>query len=96
MKAAVRNFTLASDLNPGETGLQSSPLSGKKTGDMLTAAEYNRLLELVAQGGGGGTGVTLLDAPVTIINDSAASTGTLSLADKVPACATSVILGSRI
>ncbi len=56
MKAAVRNFTLASDLNPGETGLQSSPLSGKKTGDMLTAGEYNRILELVGQGGGGAGG----------------------------------------
>ena len=56
MKAAVRSFTLAGELNPGETGLQSSPLEGKKTGDMLTAGEYNRLLELVAQGGGGGGG----------------------------------------
>jgi len=53
MKAAVRNFTLASDLNSGQTGLQSSPVTGKKTGDILTAGEYNRLLELVGKGGGG-------------------------------------------
>lgn len=54
MKAAVRSFTLAADLNPGITGLQSAPVSGKKTGDMLTAGEWNRVLELAAQGGGGG------------------------------------------
>lgn len=58
MKAAVRTFTLAGDLNPGTTGLQSAPVSGKETGDMLTAGEWNRVLELVAQGGGGGTGGT--------------------------------------
>lgn len=56
MKAAVRSFTLAADLNPGVTGLQSAPVWGKKTGDMLTAGEYNRILELVGQGGGGGGG----------------------------------------
>ncbi len=57
MKTAVRVFTLAGDLNPpGTTGLQSAPVSGKKTGDMLTAGEWNRVLELVAQGGGGGGG----------------------------------------
>lgn len=57
MKAAVRVFTLAGDLNPpGTTGLQSAPVSGKKTGDMLTAGEWNRILELAAQGGGGGGG----------------------------------------
>ncbi len=54
MKTAVRTFTLTADLNPGATGLQSAPLVGKRTGDMLSAGEYNRLLELVAQGGGGG------------------------------------------
>ncbi len=59
MKAAVRVFTLAGDLNPpGTTGLQSAPVSGKKTGDMLTAGEWNRVLELVAQGGGGTGGFT--------------------------------------
>lgn len=56
MKAGVRSFnaTLAAELNPGITGLQSAAVSGKKTGDMLTAGEWNRMLELVAQGGGGG------------------------------------------
>ncbi len=53
MKAAIRSFTLAGELNPGKTGLQSSPVTGKETGDMLTAGEWNRVLELVAQGGGG-------------------------------------------
>ncbi|MBP6921447.1 hypothetical protein KBB89_02795 [Candidatus Gracilibacteria bacterium] len=53
MKAAVHDFTLATDLNPGVTDLKSGPVSGKKTGDMLTAEEYNRILELVGQGGGG-------------------------------------------
>ena len=47
MKAAVHAFTLAGDLNPGTTGLDSAPLVGKKTGDMLSAGEYNRILELV-------------------------------------------------
>lgn len=56
MKAGVRAFTLAADLNPGITGLQSAPVSGKKTGDQLTANEWNRVLELLAQGGGGGGG----------------------------------------
>lgn len=54
MKASIRSFTLASDLNPGTTGLQSYPVAGKETGDMLTAGEWNRVLELLAQGGGGG------------------------------------------
>ncbi len=62
MKAAVRNFTLAADLNPGATGLQSAPVWGKKTGDMLTAGEYNRILELVGQVGGGGGGFDIVDA----------------------------------
>ena len=68
MKAAVRSFTLAGDLNPGTTGLQSAPVSGKETGDMLTAGEWNRVLELVAQGGGGsgGTGTSgWVDVPLT-------------------------------
>lgn len=51
MKATVSAFTLAGDLNPGQTGLQSAPVSGKKTGDVLTAGEYNRLLEMIAQSG---------------------------------------------
>lgn len=50
MKAAVSAFTLAGDLNPGQTGLQSAPVSGKKTGDILTAGEWNRVLEIVSQG----------------------------------------------
>ncbi len=54
MKAATHAFTLSGDLNSGATDLESSPLVGKKTGDMLSAGEYNRLLELVGQGGGGG------------------------------------------
>lgn len=58
MKAGIRTFTLAADLNPGITGLQSAAVSGKKTGDMLTAGEWNRMLELVAQGGGGGAGAS--------------------------------------
>jgi hypothetical protein len=53
MKAAVSAFTLAGDLNPGQTGLQSAPVSGKKTGDILTAGEWNRVLELVSEGGSG-------------------------------------------
>lgn len=57
MKAAVRifNSTLKTELNPNTTEvLQSAPVSGKKIGDPLTAAEWNRMLELVAQGGGSG------------------------------------------
>lgn len=51
MKSTVHAFTLATDLNPGETGLTSEPIEGKKTGDVLTAGEWNRMLELVAEGG---------------------------------------------
>ena len=50
MKAAVHAFTLSSDLNPGQTGYESAPVSGKKTGNMLTAAEWNRMLELISEG----------------------------------------------
>ncbi len=50
MKAAAHSFTLATSLNPTDTGLTSAPLVGKKTGDVLTAGEYNRLLEMIAQG----------------------------------------------
>gem|GEM_PF-1553519 len=53
MKAVAANFTLTELIPSGQTGLTSAPLVGKKTGDILTAAEYNRLLEVVAQGGGG-------------------------------------------
>lgn len=60
MKAAVASFTLAWDLNPGQTGLQSAPLSGKKTGDILTAGEYNRILEVIANVGGGISDVELI------------------------------------
>jgi hypothetical protein len=56
MKAAAANFTLASELNPGQTGLQSAPVSGKKTGDILTAGEWNRVLELLGEGTSGGSG----------------------------------------
>lgn len=56
MKAVAGNFTLSSSLNPGQTGLQSAPVSGKKTGDILTAGEWNRVLELISEGGNGGTG----------------------------------------
>lgn len=55
MKAAVHSFTLLADLNgtvPTPSDYISSPVIGKKTGDMLTAGEWNRVLELVAQGGG--------------------------------------------
>lgn len=55
MKAAVGDFTLSTVLNPGQTGLQSAPVSGKKTGDILTAGEWNRVLELLGEGGGSGS-----------------------------------------
>ncbi len=55
MKAAAANFTLASELNPGQTGLQSAPVSGKKTGDILTAGEWNRVLELLGEDGDSGS-----------------------------------------
>jgi hypothetical protein len=51
MKEGLKNFTLSWDLNNGQSGLQSAPLTGKRTGDMLTAAEYNRMLELISEGG---------------------------------------------
>ena len=54
MNALAHSFTLSATLNPGETGLQSAPVKGKKTGDILTAGEWNRVLELVGQGGDGG------------------------------------------
>ena len=54
MKAVAHSFTLATTLNPTDTGLTSDPVKGKKTGDILTAGEYNRLLELVSEGGSGG------------------------------------------
>ncbi len=66
MKAAIRPFTLAGDLNPGVSGIQSAPVSGKKTGDMLTAGEYNRILELVGQGGGGGGSVKFHQANIPV------------------------------
>jgi hypothetical protein len=54
MKAAVGDFTLAAVLNPGQTGLKSAPIAGKKTGDILTAGEWNRVLELLGEGGSSG------------------------------------------
>ena len=69
MKAAVSAFTLAGDLNPGQTGLQSAPVSGKKTGDILTAGEWNRVLELLGEGGSGGSGSGWVDVPLTDTGD---------------------------
>lgn len=63
MKAAVHAFTLSASLNPGQTGLDSAPIKGKKTGDILTAGEYNRILELISEGGSGGSGWA--DVPLT-------------------------------
>ncbi len=63
MKAAVGDFTLSAVLNPGQTGLKSAPVSGKKTGDILTAGEWNRVLELVSEGGSGGAG--WVDVPLS-------------------------------
>jgi hypothetical protein len=43
-------------------------VKGKKTGDILTAGEYNRLLELLSEGGGGGSsvgGAGWVDVPLT-------------------------------
>jgi hypothetical protein len=54
MKAVSHAFTLATSLNPTDTGLTSEPVKGKKTGDILTAGEWNRMLELVSEGGGSG------------------------------------------
>lgn len=65
MKAASHAFTLATNLNPGQTGLTSEPVKGKKTGDMLTAGEWNRVLELVSEGGSGGGGSGWVDVPLT-------------------------------
>ena len=67
MKAAAHAFTLATDLNPGQTGLTSEPVKGKKTGDILTAGEYNRILELVSEGGSGSVsgGSGWVDVPLT-------------------------------
>ncbi len=66
MKAAVHTFTLAADLNAGQTGYESAPVSGKKTGNILTAGEWNRVLELLGQGGGGGS--DWVDVPLTDTN----------------------------
>lgn len=60
MKAGVRAFNanLLTELNGNDatpSDYDSSPLIGKETGDMLTAGEWNRVLELVAQGGGSGS-----------------------------------------
>lgn len=68
MKAAVGNFTLSTSLNPDETGLQSAPIKGKKTGGILTAGEWNRVLELLAEGGGAGGGSGWVDVPLADTN----------------------------
>jgi len=52
MTASSHAFTLESELGGG-TGLTSAPLEGKATGDVLTAAEYNRVLEVLSEGGSG-------------------------------------------
>ena len=52
MKAVAHSFTLSASLNPTDTSLSSDPIKGKKTGDILTAGEYNRILELISEGGG--------------------------------------------
>lgn len=57
MQASQQAFTLGGTLNPGETGLQSAPIAGKKAGDTLTAEEWNRVLEMLADGTGGGGSV---------------------------------------
>ena len=67
MKAVAHSFTLATTLNPSDTGLTSDPVKGKKTGDILTAGEWNRMLELTSEGGGGGTGWA--DVPLTGTED---------------------------
>ena len=51
MKAVAHSFTLSATLNPSDSGLTSDPVKWKKSGDILTAGEYNRLLELVSEGG---------------------------------------------
>lgn len=68
MKAAVHAFTLSAELNSGQTGYESAPVSGKKTGNMLTAAEWNRMLEIISQGtvGGGGDKFTFLDTQILL------------------------------
>lgn len=52
MKAVAHSFTLSTELNAGQTGLTSEPVKGKKTGDILTAGEWNRVLEIIANAGG--------------------------------------------
>lgn len=47
MQESVHAFELAGQLNGGATDLTSAPLVGKRTWEYLTAAEYNRLLELL-------------------------------------------------
>lgn len=51
-----RDFQYKDDLalNPGSADLESGPITGKITGDRLTAKEFNRLLELAAEGGSAG------------------------------------------
>ena len=68
MKAVAHSFTLATSLNPTDTGLTSDPVKGKKTGDILTAGEWNRVLELVGEGGGSG-GACWVDVPLNDTSD---------------------------
>ena len=67
MKAATHAFTLGTSL--GQTGLNSDPVKGKQTGDILTAGEWNRMLELAGQGGGGSGGAGWVDVPLTDTSD---------------------------
>lgn len=83
MKAAIRPFTLTADLNTGATGLQSAPLTGKRTGDQLSAAEYNRLLELVGQGGGGGGDVELITRTFTDVTPGGGAVKTHTCPDNM-------------
>ncbi len=64
MKAVAHSFTLSATLNPTDSGLTSDPVKGKKTGDILTAGEWNRVLELVNDGSGSG-GSGWVNVPLT-------------------------------
>jgi len=65
MKAVAHSFTLTTNLNPTDTGLTSDPVKGKQTGDILTAGEWNRMLELVSDGGSSSGGSGWVDVPLT-------------------------------
>lgn len=54
LKGESKVFEYAEELNDGDTSFVSEPVEGKKTGEMLTAAEFNRVLEMLQEGGVGG------------------------------------------